>query len=82
MKTIWKCILTIFWGLIMGFFFKEEPLATAIIVSTMIVLDYLVWIRGGNSYAFGDVTKIEKLQRKIQKLELKKKLKQLQTINS
>jgi hypothetical protein len=49
----------------------------ALLISTLCFLDYQVWIRGGNSYFFEDKTEIEKDLRKIQKLEIKKKLEEL-----
>jgi hypothetical protein len=49
----------------------------ALLISTLCFLDYQVWIRGGNSYLFEDKTEIEKDLRKIQKLEIKKKLEEL-----
>lgn len=52
-------------------------LGFAIILSTIIYLDYKVYLRGNDSIFFKDKTQLEKDLREIQELEAKKKLKEL-----
>lgn len=55
----------------------NNNIALGLLLSTLCFLDYQVWVNGGNSVLFEDKTQIEKDLRKIQKLEIAKKLKQI-----
>jgi len=59
-------------------FLKDlELLAIAIILSTVMAIDYHTYLRGGNSIFFADESQVEKDLREIQRLEIKNKLKEL-----
>ena len=81
MKLLYK-ILTIFSiAAITLFVTREQNIALAILVSVLVLIDYFIWIRGGNTVCFCDSTKIEKDLRKIQKLKIEKELKELERDN-
>lgn len=48
-----------------------------IFLSTVLYVDYKIFIRSGDSFFLGDKSEIEKDLREIQKLEIKQKLKEL-----
>ena len=52
-------------------------LGWVIIISVVMIIDYQIWLRGGDSMFFRDKTQIEKDLREIQKLEIEAKLKKL-----
>ena len=49
-----------------------------ILLSVVMILDYKMYLRGNDCIFFKDKTDLEKDLREIQKLETKKKLKELQ----
>ena len=73
LNTIFSVILT---TIFIYEIFKGN-LAVAIFCAAIIWVDYQTWVRGGKSILFTDKTQIEKDLRKIQKLEITKKLKNL-----
>ena len=48
-----------------------------IFLSTVLYVDYKIFLRSGDSFFLGDKSEIEKDLREIQKLEIKQKLKEL-----
>lgn len=52
-------------------------LGWVIIISVVMIIDYHMWLRGGDAIFFRDKTQIEKDLREIQKLEVKQKLNKL-----
>lgn len=62
---------------IVGWEIARRNLAMAIVAAALILTDYQMWVRGGDSIIFFDKTQIEKDLREIQKLEIKNKLEEL-----
>jgi len=59
-------------------FLKDlKLLSIAVILSTMMAIDYHIYLRGGNSIFFVDKSELQKDLREIQRLEIKNKLKEL-----
>lgn len=52
----------------------QGNLAWSIFLSTLAVIDYMIYVRGGDSLLFEDKTEIEKDLRKCQHIKLKKQL--------
>jgi len=63
---IWVMFLLIIFPIAQG------NLAWSIFLSTLVVIDYMIYVRGGRSFLFEDKTEIEKDLRKCQRIKLKK----------
>lgn len=72
-KTIIICIFIAVAACYIG----KGNIAVAILFSVVLLIDYHIWIAGGDTVFFKDKTQIEKDLREIQKLELKQKLDKL-----
>lgn len=70
-------ILTYIFAAVLLYEILKGNIAAAIFVVGFLAIEYHMWLRGGKSQIFGDKTQIEKDLRKIQKLEIQNKLKDL-----
>ena len=72
-RTIGICIFT---AIAFCYIYKGN-VAVAIVFSVVLLIDYHIWLAGGDAMFFGDKTPTEKDLREIQKLEIKQKLAKL-----
>lgn len=72
--NIMTTLITFILRLIFLYEIFKGNIAAAIFLIGFLAIDYHMWLRGGNSKIFDDTSQIEKDLRKIQKLEIQKKL--------